>query len=272
MSYALAVIGAGNMAEAIVRGVIGAKLLTPDRIIAADVSSQRRELFEKELNVRGVKRSTDAARDADVVLLSVKPQHMMDALAGMGEVMNESTLVISIAAGISTKYIQTHLGRDRNWRIVRAMPNTPMMVGDGVVAIAPGTNATRDDLDQARRIFSAAAQVIDAREDQIDAVTAVSGSGPAYFFYLVEQMIRAGVELGLSIEQATILATRTASGAAKMLTQTGESPHELRRKVTSPAGTTHAAISHMDANGWPQITVDALKAAARRGQELSSGG
>ena len=271
MSDALAVIGAGNMAEAIVRGVIGAKLLTPDRIIAADVSPQRRDLFEKQLKVRAVARAPDAARDAEVALLSVKPQHMMDALLGLGDVMSDRTLVISIAAGISTKYIQTHLGRDLHWRIVRAMPNTPMLVGDGVVAIAPGAHATPEDLEQARRLFSAAAEVIDAREDQIDAVTAVSGSGPAYFFYLVEQMIRAGVELGLSPEQATTLATRTASGAAKMLTQTGESPQELRRKVTSPAGTTHAAISHMDAQGWPQITIDALKAAARRGKELSSG-
>jgi pyrroline-5-carboxylate reductase len=272
MSYGLGVIGAGNMAEAIVRGVIGAGLFTPNQIIGADISRERRELFERELKVRAVEQSADAARDADVVLLSVKPQHMMDALVGLGETMSDRTLIISIAAGISTKYIETHLGGNGNWRIVRAMPNTPMLVGDGVVAIAPGWRATRDDLEQARRIFSAAAQVIDAREDQIDAVTAVSGSGPAYFFYLVEQMIRAGVDLGLSLEQATTLATRTASGSAKMLTQTGESPQELRRKVTSPGGTTHAAISHMDAHDWPQITVDALKAAARRGEELSSGG
>jgi pyrroline-5-carboxylate reductase len=272
MKYALGVIGAGNMAEAIVRGVIGAGLFDAGRIIAADINPQRRELFERDLKVRAVEQSPDAARDAEVVLLSVKPQHMADALAGMGDVMSEATLVISIAAGISTKYIETHLGRNAKWRVVRAMPNTPMLVGEGVVAIATGSRATPADLEQARRIFSAAAQVIDAREDQIDAVTAVSGSGPAYFFYLVEQMIRAGVELGLSPEQAKILATRTASGAAKMLTQTGESPQELRRKVTSPAGTTHAAISHMDAKQWPQITVDALKAAARRGQDLSSGG
>jgi pyrroline-5-carboxylate reductase len=271
MSYALGVIGAGNMAEAIVRGVIRAGLLTPERIIAVDISPQRRELFEKDLRVRAVHEPADAARDADVLLLSVKPQHMADALAGIRDVMRDATLVLSIAAGISTQYIGTHLGRDVNWRIVRAMPNTPMLVGEGVVAIAPGAHATAADLEQARRIFSAAAQVIDVREEQIDAVTAVSGSGPAYFFYLVEQMIRAGAELGLSSEQAAILATRTAAGAAKMLSETGESPQDLRRKVTSPGGTTHAAISHMDANRWPQITVDAIRAAAQRGKELSSG-
>jgi pyrroline-5-carboxylate reductase len=271
MSYALGVIGAGNMAEAIVRGVMRAGLLTPDRVIAADINPQRREIFAKELHVRAVHEPADAARDADVLLLSVKPQHMNDALSGIGEVMSDATLIISIAAGVTTKYIQTHLGRDVRWRIVRAMPNTPMLVGEGVVAIAPGANATAADLEQARRVFSAAAQVIDVREDQIDAVTAVSGSGPAYFFYLVEQMIRAGVELGLSIEQASILATRTAAGAAKMLTETGETPAELRRKVTSPAGTTHAAISHMDAHNWARVTIDAIKAAAHRGRELSSG-
>src|SRR3954466_8995491 len=135
------------------------------------------------------------------------------------------------------------------------MPNTPILVGEGMVAIAPGTNATKQDIETARRIFESAARVSDVTEDKIDAVTAMSGSGPAYFFFLVEQMVRAGVEMGLTPEQAHTLATRTALGAARMLTTSADSPQELRRKVTSPNGTTHAAITSMEAAGVPQAIV-----------------
>ena len=148
------------------------------------------------------------------------------------------------------------------------MPNTPMLVGEGMVAMAAGTHATAQDMAAARRIFESAASVIEVSEDKIDAVTAVSGSGPAYFFYLVEHMIRAGGELGLTPEQSHALATRTALGAAKMLVSSSDSPQELRRKVTSPGGTTQAAIEHMQAQRLDQIIVDAIKAAQRRSREL----
>ena len=126
------------------------------------------------------------------------------------------------------------------------MPNTPMLVGEGMVAMAPGARATPADMDDARRIFSPAATVIDVTEDKLDAVTALSGSGPAYFFYLVEQMIRAGEEMGMTPDESRLLAIRTAAGSAKMLANSPDSPQELRRKVTSPKGTTHEAITHME--------------------------
>jgi pyrroline-5-carboxylate reductase len=137
-----------------------------------------------------------------------------------------------------------------------------------MVAIARGGGATESDLASARQLFEAAATVIEVWEDQIDAVTALSGSGPAYFFFLVEHMIRAGVEMGLSVEQSHQLATKTALGAAKMLTTSSDSPQELRRKVTSPGGTTQAAITHMESKQMPETIVEALKAAQRRGREL----
>jgi pyrroline-5-carboxylate reductase len=148
------------------------------------------------------------------------------------------------------------------------MPNTPMLVGEGMVAVSRGANATADDVDAARRIFASAATVIELPEDKIDTVTALSGSGPAYFFYLVEQMIQAGIDLGLTPEQAHQLATRTALGAAKMLATSPDSPQELRRKVTSPGGTTHAAIAHMESQGVGPAIIEAIKAAERRGKEL----
>jgi pyrroline-5-carboxylate reductase len=268
MTYQLAIIGAGNMAEAIARGVIAKNVLRPDQIIAADVSPQRRDLFEKQLHVRAVAENIDAARDAEIVLLSVKPQHMAAALAGLGAVLSEKNLIVSIAAGIGTAFIEKHLGEGTKWRVIRTMPNTPMLVGEGMVAMAPGTHAGADDLASARRLFEAAADVIELDERHIDTVTAMSGSGPAYFFLLVEQMIQAGIDLGLTPEHAALLAKKTAAGAAKMLATSTDTPAELRRKVTSPGGTTEAAIKHMTMHNWPTITVDAIKAAQRRGKEL----
>ena len=269
MNYELGIIGAGNMAEAIARGVMNKNVLRADQIISADVSPQRRELFGNELKIKAVEDNLEAARNAKVILLSVKPQMMAAALAGIGKATDPArTLVVSIAAGISTAFIERSLNAGRPWRVVRTMPNTPMLVGEGMVAMCPGAHATAADMASARRLFEAAADVIEVTEDRLDTVTAVSGSGPAYFFYLVEQMIKAGVELGLTQQQAELLAKKTAAGAAKMLSSSADTPEVLRRKVTSPGGTTEAAITHMTRSGWPQITIDAIKAAERRGKEL----
>jgi pyrroline-5-carboxylate reductase len=268
MTQSLAILGAGNMAEAIARGVLRSNLLRADQMAASDPSAQRRDLFTSELKIRATDDNRDAAKNADTVLLSVKPQHMADVLTGLAPALRPDALIVSIAAGISTAFIERHLGTDRKWRVVRAMPNTPMLVGEGMAALARGAHATDDDLATARKLFEAAADVIEVAEEHIDTVTALSGSGPAYFFFLVEHMTRAGVELGLTPEQAHKLATKTALGSAKMLAMSPDSPQELRRKVTSPGGTTHAAITHMESQGMPQIIVDALKAAQRRGREL----
>jgi pyrroline-5-carboxylate reductase len=148
------------------------------------------------------------------------------------------------------------------------MPNTPMLVGEGMTAIAPGANATTEDMKQARRVFESAGAVIEVGEELMDAVTALSGSGPAYFFFLAEQMIAAGVKMGLTPEDARLLASRTALGAAKMLAESSDAPAELRRKVTSPGGTTEAAIRHMETGKLPDVVKEAIYAAERRGKEL----
>jgi pyrroline-5-carboxylate reductase len=268
MKYELGILGAGNMAEAIVRGVLNAKRLTPQQIVAADVSPERRKFFQDELGVTAVDDNAQVAGRSRMVLLSVKPQMMQAALDGIGKVMSADSLIISIAAGISSKFIESALGGRAAWHVVRSMPNTPMLVGQGMVGIAAGRHATADDLAAARRLFESAADVIEVNESQIDAVTAISGSGPAYFFFLVEQMIAAGIQLGLSAEQSRKLAAKTALGAATMLTTSPDSPTELRRKVTSPGGTTAAAIISMESHGLPQIVIEAIKAAEKRGKEL----
>jgi pyrroline-5-carboxylate reductase len=269
MHFELAIIGAGNMAEAIARGLIAGNVYAPQQIIAADVSPERRALFESTLSIKAVETPAAAASQARTHLLSVKPQNMKDVLSAMQPVIDDEALVISIAAGVGSRFIEQHLAPKR-CRVIRTMPNTPMLVGEGMVAMAPGSRASPKDLDEARRLFAPAAAVIDVTEDKLDAVTALSGSGPAYFFFLVEQMIRAGVEMGLSESEAHTLATHTALGSAKMLVTSDDSPQELRRKVTSPKGTTYAAITHMEQCNWPTIVVDALKAAQRRSRELGS--
>jgi pyrroline-5-carboxylate reductase len=256
------------MAEAIVRGVLGAKLLTPGQMIAADPSDARRAMFTDLLKVPTRENALDFAGECEVILLSVKPQQMPEVLSALGLRLGPTTLVISIAAGISTGYIAEHLGTSTKWHIIRAMPNTPMLVNQGMVALARGEHASADDLDRAHRLFAAAATVIAVDESQMDAVTAVSGSGPAYVFYLAEQMIRAGEELGLTPEQARTLSAQTILGSARMLTSSADTPQTLRQKVTSPGGTTAAAIARMESHKWAQATIDAIKAAADRSKEL----
>lgn len=269
-SYQLGILGAGNMAEAIVRGVIRGGLLQPGQIIAADVSPQRRDLFAGELKVPAVQDNAQVASQSATLLLSVKPQHMAQVLEGIAPVARGDALIVSIAAGISTRFIESHLGGAHEWRVIRAMPNTPMLVGEGMVALSRGQHATADDAAAARTLFEAAAEVIEVPEDQLDAVTAVSGSGPAYFFYLVEQMILAATELGISPQHARQLSVKTALGAAKMLCASQQSPQELRRQVTSPGGTTQAAITHLENNRTGAAIIDAIKAACRRGKELGT--
>ncbi len=268
MQDRLGFIGAGNMAEAIARGVISAGVYRPSDIIAADLSPQRRDLFADELKIRCIEDAVSIVTQTQTVLLCVKPQHMTSVLQSIREVVSADHLLISIAAGISTGFIEDTLGKEKRIRVVRVMPNTPMLLGKGMSGIAAGSNALPDDLAKARRLFESAGSVVEVKEELMNAVTALSGSGPAYFYFLVEHMIRAGVQMGLSPDVAHKLATETARGAAEALCTTGDSPEELRRKVTSPGGTTHAAITHMEERGMPQIIVDALKAAERRGREL----
>jgi pyrroline-5-carboxylate reductase len=270
MASELAIIGAGNMAEAIARSVIAAGVIRKEEIVAADVSPARREVFARQIGVRAVESGEEAVRGARMVLLSVKPQQMKEVLAGMGRGISNDVLVLSIAAGISSAFIEKNLGGGKAWRVIRAMPNTPMLMGKGMVALARGGNATEADLATARKIFQAGATVLELDEMKMDAVTAMSGSGPAYFFYLVEQMIKAGITLGLSDNEARVLATRTCIGAAAMLEGANESPQELRKKVTSPGGTTQAALELMESRQVGEIVVAAIRRAAERSRELGA--
>lgn len=267
MPYELGIIGAGNMAEAIARGVLDANVFHAEQIIATDVAPERRALFAQDLGIECIDDPVRVARGSRMILLALKPQTINDVLASIAHSTHPGAMIVSIAAGITTASIEKHLAPRP---VVRTMPNTPLMVGLGAVAMAPGAFATDTHLGLARRLFDSVGKVVEVREEQLDAVTALSGSGPAYFFFLVEQMIKAGIEMGLDPVIAHQLATQTALGAGKMLATSADAPAELRRKVTSPKGTTQAAIEYMQEKRLDQIVVDALKAAERRGKELGS--
>lgn len=250
-------IGAGNMAEALIRGLLAKKALPASSIIATDVRPERLEELRKAFGIRAGK------PEVDIIILAVKPQQMSDALA---QVTGEH-LLISIAAGITTSRIEKEI--DGKPRVVRAMPNTPALVGAGAAALCKGRYADDNDLAVAEAILGAVGTTVRVEENLMDAITALSGSGPAYIFYVTEAMIKAGVKAGLSEEMASKLAKQTVFGAAKLLVESDESPATLRQKVTSPGGTTQAALTVMNDRKLAEIFVDAVAAAAKRSRELS---
>jgi len=261
-------IGAGNMAEAIVSGMVAAKFCAPGKIVLTDIRTER--LAELEAK-HGVSTSTDnrVVKDAEIVVLSVKPQVMDDVLKGIAPLLRKETLVISIAAGIPAAKIEDVL--EEGVRVVRVMPNTPALIGQGASALAAGSLADEADMEVAESILQCIGLTVRVEENQIDAVTALSGSGPAYVFYLLEAMLAAADDMGLEKETARTLALQTVEGAARLMKDSGEEASELRIKVTSKGGTTEAAIKSMDESGVKAAIVNALKAAQARSIELSQG-
>jgi len=269
MNMTIAFIGAGNMAEALIRGVLSAKTATPEQITATDVRADRLEQLHRAYGIHTSTDNAKAAAKADIIVLAVKPQQMTAVLKGSGFTVQGSQLVISIAAGVPTGRIERELGGEP--RVVRTMPNTPALVGAGAAVLCKGRFATEDDLVTAETILKAVGIVVRVEEKDLDAVTALSGSGPAYIFYMAEAMIAAGVEAGLPADVARRLAVQTVFGAGALLAASGEPTEQLRNKVTSPGGTTEAALKVMRECGFAKIVAEAMQAAARRSRELSGG-
>lgn len=262
-------IGAGNMAEAIARGLLRAGLYRAEEICAADPDAERQRFFRDELGVACFGTPAEVAGRAETLILAVKPYVVAEALAQMLPALQKTSVLISIAAGISTRFIEQAAGGDAaQRRVIRVMPNTPMLVGKGMSAIAAGQFATGGDVFLAERIFGAGGRTLRVDEAALDAVTGVSGSGPAYVFYLCEILAAAGAKVGLPDEQAALLARQTIIGAAAMLEAAKESPAELRRKVTTPNGTTQAAIETLQAGDLQGLLARAVAAATKRSQEL----
>lgn len=265
-SPTIAFLGAGNMAGAIIEGVIAAGTYLPGQITASDL---RPEAIDALARAHGIGRSEDnaaAVTGAQVVVLSVKPQTFPELLPEIAKALAPDALVISIAAGVPLAVIEAGLGADV--RVVRVMPNTPALVRAGATALSAGSHATDADLATAEAIFAAVGDTVRVPEAQLDAVTGLSGSGPAYVFRLVEALIAAGETVGLGASEARTLAHQTVFGAAKLLVESGESAAALRQKVTSPGGTTAAGLAALEAAGFEDAVKQCVGAATRRGQEL----
>jgi pyrroline-5-carboxylate reductase len=264
-------LGGGNMAEALIKGVITANLYSPDSIFVSDIRLERVTYLAKHYQVRTTDDNAGLAVKVNTLILSVKPQNMTDALQSVKDAVRPNTLVISIAAGITTANITAVLG---DVAIVRVMPNTPALIGEGASALFANDKA-KPMLEKAKLIFSSVGKaVVVDDENLMDAVTAVSGSGPAYYFLLMEEMIKAAVELGLAEDVAKDLVLQTAKGAALLAVEAdkrNESPAQLRQKVTSPGGTTEAALKVFSDGKFGSLIAAAIKKARDRGKQLSAG-
>ena len=262
-------LGSGNMAEALIRGVIYANVYRPENISISDIRTERLKFLADKYSVIPFESNAELAEKVDILVLSVKPQNMAEALQSVKDVVRDDLLVITIAAGIKIADITSVLG---DIAIVRVMPNTPVLIDEGASAVFANEKA-KPMLEKVRLIFlSVGRDVVVDDEDLIDVVTAVSGSGPAYFFLLMDEMIKAGVEMGLSEDLARGLVLQTAKGAALLAEQArknGETPAQLGKKVATAGGTTEAAFNVFAEKNFNGIVLSALQRAAERSRELS---
>jgi pyrroline-5-carboxylate reductase len=269
----LGFIGGGNMAEALARGLLSKRVYRPSEIIVSDVAVVRRRKLARSLHVATTADNAAVVREAPAIVLAVKPQTIDAVLGEIGDALRKSPskrLFISIAAGVPISRIERPLGAAA--RVIRVMPNAPAMVGEGMAALARGSRATRADMALALRIFRAVGDAIElAHESDLDAVTALSGSGPAYVFVFVKSLVDGAIAEGLSPVLALRLAMQTIRGAERQMRETMLTLDEMIRIVASPGGTTEAALRRFAEAGFSSIVADAVRAAASRSRELGRG-
>lgn len=264
----IAFLGAGNMAGALIDGLLRAGACAADDVYAVDVRAGRLEQLAERHGIRVTRDLKEACAWADVVVLSIKPQVFDRVLPLVKEAMKPDALVVSIAAGVSTATIEAEL--PEGTRVVRTMPNTPALVDAGATAIAPGAHATPKDVKLCEGIFEAVGLTVVLDEGQLDAVTGLSGSGPAYIFLIIEALSDAGVKVGLHRDSAQMLAAQTVLGSAKLLLETGEHPGRLKDMVTSPGGTAIAGLHTLEAGGLRTTLINAVESATKRSAELGA--
>lgn len=261
------------MNEAILGGLIAGGADPADIVATVRRAERAAELAERHQGITAIageeepENNKQAATGSNVVILGVKPVGIADLAREIGDSLAPDTIVISVAAAVSLEQLEAALPAGQP--VIRTMPNTPAKLGRGVVSVSPGTHCTAQQLQLAKDLLAAAGTVVEIPEDQVDALSAVSGSGPAYAFYLAEAMAAAGVELGLDPDLSLLIARETVAGAGFMLAEPGADPAALRRAVTSPNGTTERAIATFDERGLPAIVADGARAAAARAAEIT---
>ena len=261
----IGIIGLGNMGGAIANGLVRSGSVKRNMLFGLDADLNKCRIAKKRLGISIAGSIKEISSRADIILIAVKPQDINPVLNGIAQ----GKLIISIAAGIKTERIEKALGGRP--RVVRVMPNTPAMVGEGISAVCKGRYATAKDVKVTDEIFSSVGETVNIGERYFDLVTAISGSGPAYFFYLKEALIEAALRLGMDKSTAKRLVSKTAFGAAKLLMVSGYGPEALRQRVTSKGGTTERAMKVFERSGMKGIVEKAVIAASKRSRELSEG-
>jgi pyrroline-5-carboxylate reductase len=264
----LGFLGSGNMSGALIKGLLHAKVLPPERILASDVKSERLEQLHKTHGIRTTTDNHALLRECDVVVLAVKPQAIDKVLAEVGGDVRPDQLLVSVAAGVPIDALEARLPAGS--RVVRSMPNTPATVQAGATAISGGAHAREDDLRVARELFEAVGRVVVLDESLLDAVTGLSGSGPAYVMLIIEALADGGVKVGLHRDTALLLAAQTVFGSALLLLETGEHPGRLKDMVTSPGGTAIAGIHTLESGALRKTLIDAVETATKRAAELGA--
>ncbi|MDI3534035.1 MAG: pyrroline-5-carboxylate reductase [Thermosediminibacterales bacterium] len=262
-------IGAGSMAEAIIGGLLTSEKIKPENIIITNRNNvERLHKLNEKWGIDITRDKFEVIEKSNVVILAVKPQDIKGLLEEIGQYIKSSQVVVSVAAGISTSFIESFLTEKA--AVVRSMPNTSCMIKESATALCGGKWADREHIDIAKQIFSAVGRVVTVNEEDMDAVTGLSGSGPAYVYLMIEALIDAGVQAGLNKDVSKELAIQTVLGAAKMAAESGEEPVVLRNKVTSPGGTTMAGLSVLNKLGFKDSLVKAVAAAKKRSKELGN--
>jgi pyrroline-5-carboxylate reductase len=266
----LGLIGAGNMAGALIKGLLSAKLYRSQDMLVSDAVPTQLRKMQRAYKVAGTNENRALVREAQTIVLAVKPQIIDRILAEIRPEVTTDKLFISIAAGVPLWRLETGLGG--NARVVRVMPNTPALLGKGIAAIVRGKNAKPKDEKLALSLFRGVGEALAIKDEKLmDPVTGLSGSGPAYVYLFAEALIAGGVQQGLDSNVATRLTLQTLEGAVAMLKETGKSPKELREMVTSPGGTTLAGLSRLEEGSFSTTVIAAIGAATRRSQELGRG-
>jgi pyrroline-5-carboxylate reductase len=262
----IAILGAGNMGEALAKGLLRAGKIPPASLVCTDARAERREEIGKRYGVQVLGDNRAAAAQADIIVLAVKPQVIDVLLDEIAPAVDARKLVVSIAAGVPIAAIARKLGA--GVRIVRTMPNTPALVGAGATALARGPHATEGDLEQALALFEAVGVAVVVEEHHLDAVTGLSGSGPAFVFMAIEALADGGVKVGLARPVAMALAAQAVMGSAKLVLESGEHPGRLKDQVTSPGGTSIAGVHALEQHGFRAALIAAVEAATNRSREL----
>ena len=258
------------MGSALIRGFLSAGLLSPKQVVASDPSESALSALKKKTNIRTVQSNTEVAKHADTILLAVKPEMVRPVLQEIRNSLQKGQLVVSIAAGTPLRVLEEVL--PKGCRVIRVMPNTPCLVSETAAAFSLGKHATAADAARVETLFGSVGLAVELEERHLDAVTALSASGPAYVFLIIEALSDGGVKMGLPRDVSTQLAAKTVLGAAKMLLQMGLHPAELKDQVTSPAGTTIAGLHVLESRGVRAALIEAVEAAARRARELGREG